>query len=118
MLSGLCFAIAVIRHGVARFREGQLNHEGSDLRVGRWWDVVLGAVVPLEALVLLGWWLWQARGWDPEGWLRPFAVENAGTILFQWGVVLAVLLLANRWIAAKTVGPPVTAEDRMPAAVP
>lgn len=118
MLAGFFFAIAVIRHGARRFRESQLNHEGSDLRVGRWWDVVIGAVVPLEALILLGWWLWQARGWDPEGWLQPFAVENVGTILFQWGVALAVLLLANRWIAARTGGPPITSQDRMPAAVP
>ncbi len=118
MLSGLFFALALVRHGVRRFRETQLNHEGSDIRVGRWWDVVIGVVVPLEALVLLGWWFWQARGWDPEGWLRPLAVENVGTILLQWGLALAVLILANRWIAGKTDGPPASPEDRMPAAVP
>jgi len=68
MVSGLFFAIAVIASGVRRFRETQLNHADSDIRVGRWWDVVIGVVVPLEALALLGWWLYQARGWDPTGW--------------------------------------------------
>jgi neurotransmitter:Na+ symporter, NSS family len=79
---------------------------------------VIGVVVPLEALVLLVWWLWQARGWDPAGWLNPLGVENVGTILLQWGVVLGALLLGNHWLAAKTRPRPPEPEDEMPAAVP
>jgi len=101
MVSGLFFAGAVITHGVRRFREEQLNHQYSDIRIGRWWDVAITTLVPLQAVVLLGWWLYQARGWDPEGWLAPFAVENVGTILLQWGVVLVALLALNRWLAAR-----------------
>ncbi|HXF96248.1 MAG TPA: sodium-dependent transporter [Gemmatimonadales bacterium] len=119
MVSGLFFALAVIVSGVRRFRQEQLNHEHSDVRVGRWWDFVIGVVVPLEALALLVWWLYQARGWDPSGWLDPFRVENVGTILFQWGVVLLALLLANRWIARRTRVTPPAAPDRVgPPAVP
>jgi NSS family neurotransmitter:Na+ symporter len=118
MVSGLFFAIAVIASGVRRFRETQLNHADSDIRVGRWWDVVIGVVVPLEALALLGWWLYQARGWDPTGWLDPLGVENVGTILAQWGIVLVGLLLANHWLVARTRAVPPGPEDRMPAAVP
>lgn len=118
MVSGLFFAIAVITSGVRRFREEQLNHSGSDIRIGRWWEIVIGVIVPLEALTLLVWWLWQARGWDPEGWLDPLGVENVGTILLQWGVVLAGLLLANRWLAARTKPASITASDHIPASVP
>jgi neurotransmitter:Na+ symporter, NSS family len=118
MLSGLFFSVAVVVSGVRRFREQQLNHPGSDIRVGRWWEVVIGLVVPLEALVLLAWWLYQARGWDPTGWLAPLGIENVGTILLQWGIVLASLLLANRWLAARTKPIPPTEEDHIPAAVP
>jgi len=118
MVSGLFFAIAVMVSGVRRFREEQLNHPGSDVRIGRWWELVIGVVVPLEAFVLLVWWLWQARGWDPEGWLDPFGVENVGTILLQWGVVLILLLAGNRWLAARTRPVPPTRDDHIPAAVP
>jgi NSS family neurotransmitter:Na+ symporter len=117
-VSGLFFAIAVMVAGVRRFREEQLNHRDSDIRVGRWWDVVIGVVVPLEALVLLGWWLYQARGWDPTGWLDPLGAESVGTILVQWGVVLAGLWLANRWLAGRTRFEPPGPEDRIPPAVP
>jgi NSS family neurotransmitter:Na+ symporter len=104
MLSGLFFAIAVIVHGVTRFRREQLNHEHSDIRIGRWWDIVIAGLVPLQAVILLVWWLWQARGWNPTGWLAPFGEDSVGTILLQWGVVLVGLLLANRWLATHTHG--------------
>ncbi len=106
MISGLFFAIAVITNGVRRFREEQLNHAASDIRVGRWWDVVVGLLIPLQAVILLGWWLYQSRGWDPEGWLDPLGIENVGTILLQWGIVLVVLLAANRWLANRTQNAP------------
>src|SRR5690606_11311450 len=126
MVSGLFFAIAVLHHGVARFRSEQLNHEGSDIHIGRWWEVVIGVVVPVEALLLLGWWLYRPRGcWlhravgrGREGWLDPLGVENVGPSLLQWGVVLVALLLANRMLAARTRPVPPTRDDHMPAAVP
>ena len=118
MLSGLFFAIAVITYGVRRFREEQINHADSDIRIGRWFDVVLGVLVPLQAVVLIGWWIYQVRG---EGWLNPFGIENLGTILLQWGLVLVVLVLLNRRLI------PAGADERaradvergeMPASVP
>lgn len=104
MVSGLFFAIGVVTYGVRRFREGQLNHEHSDIRIGRWWDVVIGVVVPLEALVLLGWWFYQVRGEDLAGWLDPLREANVGTMVAQWGAVLLGLLLLNRWLASRTAG--------------
>lgn len=118
MVSGLFFAIAVRKWGLRRFRDEQLNHPGSDIRIGRWWEIVIGVVVPLEALVLIVWWLYQARGWDPKGWLDPFGIENVGTILLQWGVVFVLLLVGNRWLGSHTRISPLDAEDRPPASVP
>jgi NSS family neurotransmitter:Na+ symporter len=109
MVSGLFFSIGVITFGVRRFREAQLNHEHSDIRVGRWWDVVIGIVVPLEALVLLAWWFYQVRGEDLAGWLDPLREANVGTMVAQWGVALLVLLLLNRWLARRTAA---TAAER------
>jgi NSS family neurotransmitter:Na+ symporter len=118
MVSGLFFAIAVIVHGVSRFRAEQINHEHSDIRVGRWWEFVIGVLVPVQAVVLLVWWLMQAGGKSAAGWLAPFHTENVGTILFQWGIVLVVLLLANRWLARHTHVEPLEPRDRPPASVP
>ncbi|HSL82005.1 MAG TPA: sodium-dependent transporter [Thermoanaerobaculia bacterium] len=103
MLSGFFFALAARRFGLERLRREEINAPGADLRVGRWWTFLVGVVIPVEAVVLMVWWLWQARGWDPGGWLNPFQPETVGTVLAQWAVVLAVLFAANRWLA-KTAG--------------
>jgi NSS family neurotransmitter:Na+ symporter len=109
LVSGLFFSLAIIRYGVRRFREEQLNHPDSNIRIGRWWDLVIGVVVPVEAVILLGWWLYQAWSWDPEGWLTPFAQESVGTVLVQFAMVLVALIAANRWMTRRTlpnVAPP------------
>ncbi len=98
MLCGMFFAIAVIVNGVTKFRQEQLNHEHSDIRVGKWWDIVIGVVVPLEALLLLGWWIYQVRGDSLRAWLDPISEANVGTMLFQWLIVLIVLIAANRFL--------------------
>lgn len=115
MVSGLFFAIAVIRHGARRFREEQLNHEASDIRIGRWWDFVISFLVPLQAVALILWWLWQV--WGP-GALDPFGVETVGTVLFQWAAIIIVLLIANRFLARVRPTEPIAGEERMPASVP
>jgi NSS family neurotransmitter:Na+ symporter len=104
MLSGLFFAIGARAFGIDRLRTEVVNAEGCDLRLGRWWNVVVAVIVPIEAVVLMGWWLWQARGWDPEGWLDPFRAESAGTVLLQIVTAVVLLLLFNRWLARRMAG--------------
>ncbi len=102
MLSGLFFAIAGIACKPRAFREEHLNHADSKWRVGRWWDFVIGVLVPVQAVVLFIWMLVQAMGWE-ENWLDPFGTTNVGTVLFQVGLVFLGLILANRWIAQRSL---------------
>jgi NSS family neurotransmitter:Na+ symporter len=103
MLSGLFLAIAAARFGLDRLRTEVVNTEDCDLRVGKWWLVVVGVVVPVEAVTLMIWWLWEARSWD-TAWLHPFKAENVGTVLFQLAVALAAVLLLNRWLVRRNAG--------------
>jgi len=100
-VSGLFFAIAILRYGVTKWREIYINHDHSDVRIGAWWDWAMRLVV-VEAVVVLGWWLWDARGQGGAATWTLFSPYNVGTVLIQWAVVLAVLLLANRWLARST----------------
>jgi NSS family neurotransmitter:Na+ symporter len=95
MLSGLFFALAARRFGLEKLRQEVVNAEGCDLPIGRWWVFMVGIVVPLEAVVLLVWWL---RDLGP-GWWQPFATFSVGTVLFQWFLALVILVLLNRWLA-------------------
>jgi NSS family neurotransmitter:Na+ symporter len=99
MLSGLFFAIGVLRYGVNSFRTRLVNREGSDIVIGRWWCAVM-VFVALEAIVLMFWWLSQALDVDNlAATLTPFSTFNVGTVLVQGGVVIAVLLATNRLLA-------------------
>jgi NSS family neurotransmitter:Na+ symporter len=108
ILSGLFFAVGGLVHGLERLRRETVNGDGSDLPVGRWWTIVVGVLVPLEAVVLMGWWLWRVRG---EGWLDPLGSETAGTLLVQWAVAIAVLVAVNRWLVRRLGGVGRAAEE-------
>ena len=114
MLSGFFFAFAVVRYGVTRFREQFINSEHSDIRVGAWWDGLIYLVL-VEAVVLMGWWLYQAVNFrDLGATFTPFSSFNVGTLLVQWGIALGVFLALNGWLARKTItearGEPVPSE--------
>jgi SNF family Na+-dependent transporter len=101
MLSGFFFATAVMSFGVRRFREQFINTPSSDIRVGRWWDLVIYLVM-LEAIVLMGWWLYQAMDFsDLRGSLTPFSSFNVGTLLVQWAIALAAFMMLNRWLVGR-----------------
>lgn len=98
MLSGFFFAFAVLRYGVTKWRETFINHEGSDIYIGAWWDWAM-RLVAVEAVVLAGWWLWGAQGDDLRATWTLFSPYNVGSVLIQFAIVLVVLVGANKWIA-------------------
>ncbi len=103
MISGLLFALAVQRFGVRRFREELIEPADNDLPVGRWFDVLIKYVIPIEVVVMLTWWLYQAAI-SERAWWDPFAVFSLGTCLFQWGVALVLFKLLNKPLADRTLG--------------
>jgi len=119
MLSGLFFAIGVLRYGVTRFREELINDGDSDIRIGAWWDWAIRLVV-LESVVLILWWLWQAGG--IQEWLRDgtagamFGPFGAANVLIQWGIALAIFIAANGWLARRAGSDETTARQPAPPA--
>lgn len=104
MLSGLFFAIGVLRYGVDRFRTTLVNRTGSDLRIGRWWNLVIRLAV-LEAVVLLAWWMSQAvNREDLWATFTPLSSFNVGTVLVQWTIVLVAFLALNPVLARRFAG--------------
>lgn len=102
MLSGFFFAFAVVRYGVTRWRQEFINTGHSDVHIGAWWDWAIRLVL-VQAVVLMVWWLIQAQGADFAATWTLFSPFNIGTVLIQWALVLAVLLLANRWLVERTL---------------
>jgi len=102
MVAGLFYAIMVMRHGVEKFRTTLVNSEGSDIRIGRWFDVII-VLVAVQAVVITVWWLWQAVDRENLGAsFTLFSQFNVGTVLIQWAIALAAFIGLNRWLAARS----------------
>ena len=61
----------------------------------------MSILVPAEAVILMGWWLWKAKGWDPEGWLDPLGTFSVGTVLVQVTAAVIVMLALNGWLGRR-----------------
>jgi NSS family neurotransmitter:Na+ symporter len=107
MVAGFFFAHMTYRYGVDRFRRTLVNSAGSDMRIGRWFNVAM-RLVAIEAIVLTVWWLWQAIDLeDLRASFTLFSTFNVGTVLIQWAIALTAFLALNRWLsrrAASAVG--------------
>ena len=102
MLSGAFVAFAVVKYGVQRLRSEVATP--SDWKMPGSWNGVIRFLIPVQAIVLLVWWLWQATTTDfAARWYDPFETYSAMTCLVQWTVVLVALIALNRWMAQRTM---------------
>jgi neurotransmitter:Na+ symporter, NSS family len=95
ILSGAFISFSIIRYGVDKFRNEIINGFGSDVKIGKWYNFLIGILIPVQVLVLILWWLISSVSWDQQWW-NPFHLENAGTAIFQWTIFLAVFILLNK----------------------
>ena len=104
MISGAFVACAVIRYGVRRFRTDAILSGGSSMNPGRVWDGLIGIAVPLQAVVLLGWWLYQSAAvYAPDTWFNPLAPYSVMTCLVQWTLALVLVIALNRRMVRRTL---------------
>ena len=103
MISGAFVAFAVIRYGAADFARDVVSGGERDWAVGPIWRNLITYAVPLQAIVLLVWWLYlSASAYAPETWFDPFEPYSVMTCLLQWGVALIVFIAINRWMVSRT----------------
>jgi NSS family neurotransmitter:Na+ symporter len=102
ILSGAFISFSIIKFGVNKFRTDIINGYGSDIKIGKWYNYIVGVLIPLQVLILISWWLISSVSWDPE-WLNPFHAENAGTVLFQWLIVLVIFISVNKFLVKQTL---------------
>ncbi|KPK78134.1 MAG: sodium:calcium symporter [Phycisphaerae bacterium SM23_30] len=103
MISGGFVAFTIIRQHAKNVRTQDLV-EKTDWKLHFGWDYIISIFVPLAALVLLGWWLYQAATiYDPDYWYNPLRQESFMTCLVQWTVILLIFILLNRWMSRRMI---------------
>ena len=102
ILSGAFIAFAIRRYGINKFRTEIINGFGSDIKIGKWYNYIIGILIPLQVVILILWWLISSVSWDPEWW-NPFHRENAGTAILQWVIILTFFISINKYLVSKTL---------------
>jgi NSS family neurotransmitter:Na+ symporter len=102
ILSGAFISFSIIKYGVDKFRTEIINGYGSDVKIGKWYNFVIGILVPVQVIVLISWWLISSIGWDSEWW-NPFHAENFGTVIFQWTIILGLFFVLNKIMVNKVL---------------
>ncbi len=95
ILSGAFISFSIIKYGVDKFRTEIINGFGCDVKIGKWYNFVIGILIPIQVVVLISWWLISSIGWD-EQWWNPFRAENFGTVIFQWAIILILFFVLNK----------------------
>jgi len=96
MISGAMIAAMIIKQGVNEVRI-EINSVVDDRKLGKWWIYVIKWFIPVAAGILLVWWL--AQSFVPGEWFNPFRQFSFMSCIFQWSIVLLLLLIFNRRIA-------------------
>jgi NSS family neurotransmitter:Na+ symporter len=96
MISGAMIAAMIIKQGVNDIR-GEINSVTGDRKLGKWWIYVITWFIPVAAVLLLIWWLVQS--FVPGEWYNPFRQFSFMSCIFQWSIVLLLLIIFNRRIA-------------------
>ena len=91
--SGAFIAFARIKHGV----DNLINEEYSNVKAGKWYIYLIKDLIPIQATILLVWWLISFISSESEWW-NPFHITYVVTCLFQWGIVLLIFVIFNKKI--------------------
>lgn len=98
MVVGAIFScLALIKYGVEKSRL-LLNNQYSYVKIGKWWNVSIGFIYPILAILMLMWQLIPLVISDPN-WYNPFGVYTLGTLILQAGIVGVAAYIFNDRIA-------------------
>ncbi len=101
MVSGLFFTIVCLKYGPKNFRQNIISTPENKIKVGKWFDILVYVLLPIQFVAMLGWWLWKSYSDNPHNWFKIFSPFSLGTILFQWSLALGLFILLNKIITKK-----------------
>jgi NSS family neurotransmitter:Na+ symporter len=102
IISGALVAVAAVRHGVAKLRTEVLAKVTGDWRLGRGWDFMIAVLVPLQALALLGWWMYlSATAYAKDSWYDPLDPYSVASCVTQWSLGLVICVAVARMLVRR-----------------
>ncbi|XP_064652336.1 uncharacterized sodium-dependent transporter HI_0736-like isoform X2 [Lineus longissimus] len=98
VVSGILFLAMVIKYGVSKYRREAFNdYSDNDWHLPKIWEVFILVICPLEAIVLIGWWMFDTIITSEESnkpWYS-FGSDSLLTTLAEWLGVLLISIILN-----------------------
>lgn len=88
ILSGAFFVFALWKIGLQKFIGEWLQPANYEKAYRFIFRFLFYLIIPLEFMLMLGWWLWQSVQWYPKTWWNPLETFSLGTAVGQWSVVV------------------------------
>lgn len=101
IVSGAFLVLLVLKIKPKQFREEIFGKLESRFKLGKAFDILVKFLIPLQILAMIIWWFWDSYSQNPHNWYNPFVQSSIGTVLFQWGVAIGILLFLNKTINKK-----------------
>ncbi len=97
LLSGFFFIFIVNRIGPETFFKQWIMRTRVKKRSLVFFKILFRFLMPLQFVLMLGWWFFQSTQWNPKTWWEPFRTFSLGTVLLQWLLVIAIGFVAAGW---------------------
>jgi len=102
MISGGFIAFAVIKQNAAVFKKSAIVTKESGDKLGKWWDLLITYIIPLEAGILLLWWMYRsAFEFSPDTWYNPLDPYSLASTILQWALLIGLLILFNNKVSKR-----------------
>jgi NSS family neurotransmitter:Na+ symporter len=103
IISGVFIARFASKYGVHLLRD-EFDYSGRDWVPGKWWNYAIIYFIPVAGILLILWWLFlSATVFAPAEWYNPFNPFSIMTCFMQWGIVIVILVLLNKWLVRMTM---------------
>ena len=102
LINGFFFTLVIRHYGVRRFREQVVNlPDSKDIRLGKIFEPLILWIIPIQFVLLIGWWFFQSISWDAVNWWNPVSTFSIGTCLLQWGLAAVLVIILKPYLSAK-----------------
>jgi NSS family neurotransmitter:Na+ symporter len=106
MVSGFFFTLAILKFGPKNFRRLVTSSSEGNVKMGKWFDIVVTIFLPLQFLAMLVWWFSQSYSEDPRNWFNIFSSTSMGTVLFQWILAIGLFVFFNKILTSRFIKKP------------
>ncbi|MCK5774138.1 MAG: sodium-dependent transporter [Thermoplasmata archaeon] len=90
VVSGAFIYYLAFKYGITRFRKNLINSRYSDMKIGKWFDIILKYVIPVELVGMSLWFIYQTITSPIEEWWMGGPI-GLGILVLQWALAMAGL---------------------------